>query len=439
MTFLISLGLLIVVMILIRILPVLPAPQEEMTTYLLGFLLLIAYVFSRLALKIKLPRISGYILAGLVFGPYLVGLFSQSLLKNLYFINHLALAFIAFSAGGALKLEQLKKQVKSLTAITGLSILIIFFGVSFSVYLLRPVIPFLNHLSTVHAIGAAAIFGIISCARSPSSAIAIISETKAKGPVSETVLSVSIVMDVLIIILFAFIVSLCAALITPGSTFNALFLVSITLETLGAIIIGIVLGFVISFVMNIIHADLPVVIILLGVFVTRTSYALSALLKNAYDITLHIEPLLVCMAAGFSVVNFTAHGKTFLNSMTKVSLPIYALFFAVAGASINLEVLRSAWQIGLAVFFIRALALWGGISLGARLSSNTPAVRKYAWLGFITQAGVGLGLANEVIRRFPDWGSAVATIIIAVISINQIVGPVTFKYALGKGGEIKKG
>ena len=100
---------------------------------------------------------------------------------------------------------------------------------------------------------------------------------------------------------------------------------------------------------------------------------------------------------------------------------------------------KTGWLIGIIIFAVRSLCLFAGISLGAAVSRAPQTVRRFGWLGFITQAGVGLGLANEVMRRFPDWGPAVATVIIAVISINQVVGPITFKYALLRSDEIRAG
>jgi len=404
----------------------------------LGFMLLSAFIFSRLFLKIRLPRVSGYLIAGLFFGPSVAGLFSKNTLEGVQFINHLALAFIAFSAGGELRLTKLKERAKSLALIIGFSLTMVFSGLLVTIVLLGAKLPFLAGLSLGQVLAVGSIIGIIGAARSPSSAIAIIDETRAAGRLTDTVLSASIAIDVIIIILFAFIISFCETLFNPTAHFDALYLLIIIGETFAAILAGLMLGGVISLLIKLVHADLPIIIVLLGVLVNRSTDYLGDLLVKEYGIGIHLEPLLICMATGFSVANFSKYSEHFLAAMKKVALPIYALFFALAGAAIDLEILKQAWLIGLLIFGVRGLMLWIGISTGAFFGGEPKKVRRYAWLGFITQAGVGLGLANEVAARYPEWGIPVATLLIAVISMNQIAGPMLFKLALSRAGEIRK-
>jgi len=401
----------------------------------LGFMLLSAFIFSRLFLKVKLPRVSGYLIAGLLLGPSLGGLFTQNTLDGVQFINHLALAFIAFTAGAELRVKKLREQAKSLTLIIGFSLTTVFFGLLTTVALLGPKIPFLAGLSFMQVLAVGSIIGIIGAARSPSSAIAIIDETRASGRLTDTVLSASIAMDVVIIILFAFIISICETIFNPAAKIDTVYLMIIVGETVAAILAGFILGGLISLLIRVVHADLPIVIVLLGVLVNRASAFLGHFFMEEFGVTVHVEPLLICMATGFSVANFSKYSETFMVAMKHVALPIYALFFALAGAAIDLNILKQAWLLGLLLFGVRGLMLWMGISTGAFFGGEPKTVRRYAWLGFITQAGVGLGLANEVASRYPEWGSAVATLLIAVISMNQIAGPVLFKLALTRAGE----
>jgi hypothetical protein len=121
--------------------------------------------------------------------------------------------------------------------------------------------------------------------------------------------------------------------------------------------------------------------------------------------------------------------------MDRVSMPIYVAFFALSGAAINFEALSSGWMIGLMVVFIRAVMMYVGTYASSRVVGDPPRIYKYAWLGFITQAGVSLGLLAEVVRRFPEVGIYVQSILIAAITVNQIVGPIAFKWVLGFVGE----
>jgi Kef-type K+ transport system membrane component KefB len=123
--------------------------------------------------------------------------------------------------------------------------------------------------------------------------------------------------------------------------------------------------------------------------------------------------------------------------MDRVSLPIYVAFFAITGASIQLDVLQAGWLLGLAVALSRAGMIYIGSYLSGRAAGDPPALYKNAWLGFVTQAGVSLGLVAEVARRFPEIAVHLQTILIASITLNQIVGPIAFKHVLGKLGESK--
>jgi len=150
---------------------------------------------------------------------------------------------------------------------------------------------------------------------------------------------------------------------------------------------------------------------------------------------LHLEYILIAMAAGFFVQNFSRQGRRLLHALEANSLPVYALFFAVAGADLDITILRTAWVIATAIIVTRGVALWMSTYLGARIVGDPPVIRQYAWMGFMAQAGVTLGIASLVRDNFPVWGDPVATIIIAMIAVNQLIGPPAFRWILVKTGE----
>jgi Kef-type K+ transport system membrane component KefB len=125
--------------------------------------------------------------------------------------------------------------------------------------------------------------------------------------------------------------------------------------------------------------------------------------------------------------------------MERVSLPIYVAFFAITGASMNMEVLRTGWLLGLVIVGSRTLMIFIGTYLSGKAAGEEPKLYKNAWLGFLTQAGVSLGLVAEVVRRFPEIGLHVQSILVAAITLNQIIGPAAFKFMLNKVGETKAG
>ncbi len=412
--------------------------ETDSPTLLIGFLLLSAYCTGSLLEKFKLPRITGYIFAGLFFGPFFLKFYSSNAVANLSFLNSLALAFIAFCAGGELQLNKIRSNIKNIFFLLVGGTSVVFIGVSLTLFAFSGFIPFLMKYDLYARFAVSAIFGVIAVARSPSSAIAIISETKAKGKYTETVLSVTVVTDVVIIILFAVLISICQATISSGSSIDPAFLLDLIFEIIVAFIAGFLLGKALVFLIERVKVEFPIVIIAMGFVVIKFCHSLGAYFHEAHDISLNIEPLLICMVAGFTVQNYSKHGNLFLSRMDRVSMPIYVGFFAITGASINIDALKTGWMLGLIIFLSRMLMLYIGSCLSGRLSGDDPIIYKNTWLGFITQAGVSLGLLSEVVRRFPEIGIPIQSILIASITLNQIIGPVAFKYALNKLGETNR-
>jgi Kef-type K+ transport system membrane component KefB len=409
--------------------------QKNCPALVLGLILLAAYCFGFLLEKIGLPRIVGYILAGLFMGPFFLKLYTLQEVHSLAFINKLALAFIAFCAGGELRIKNIQKVLKSVLYFIPGIIIFVFTITTTIVFLLSGNIPFMYDFSMPVRLAVSAIFGTIAVACSPSSAIAIISETKAKGRYTDTVLSVIVAMDVLIIILFAVVISLAQVVIAGKGGINLSLMFSLLFEVTIAFFVGFILGKFIVFLIEKVHVEFAIVIIAMGFIVIEFSHLLGDYLLQVHDIRLELEPLLICMAAGFTVQNFSKQGENFLQRMDKVSLPIYIAFFALTGASMNLNVLRTGWLLGLIVFMVRLISIYSGTHVSGKLAKTEPKIYKNVWLCFITQAGVSLGLLAEVARRFPEIGPSIQTILVAAIIMNQIIGPITFKYGLKKAGE----
>jgi len=405
----------------------------------LGFMLLSAYCIGFILARLGLPQITGYIFAGLFFGPFFINYCNSSAVNDLDFLNSLALAFIAFCAGGELKLASIRSKLKIILCLIGGVTSVVITGVTLSVFLLSSYIPFMSNYNVSARLAVSAIFGVIAVARSPSSAIAIISETKAKGDYTDTVLGVIVVMDVLIIILFAVIISVCQATLSISGGMDVSFVLYLLLEIVIAFIFGFLLGKIIVFLIEKVKVEFPVVIAGMGFVVIKFCHFMGESFYDIHDISVNIEPLLICMFAGFTVQNYSKYGSTFLKRMDSVSLPIYVAFFAITGASINIEVLKSSWFLGLMIVFVRTLMIFMGSRLSGKISGDKKGICNNAWFGFITQAGVSLGLLSEVVRRFPEIGGDIQSILIAAITANQIVGPVAFKYALNKVGDARAG
>lgn len=408
------------------------------TTFAFGFLLMAAYLMGDVLANFKMPKITGYILAGIVFGPYVLNLVPLESVRDLGLVDDLALTFIALAAGGELRLKELRNRKKSILLTVAFLTLIVFVGMSLFVVIARPLMPFLDGKSFVHVLAVAAIVGTFAVARSPSSAIAIISETKARGPFTEMVLGVTVLMDVGVIAFFAIVVTICQAAVSTTGGMDYRLIVTMTLEIVGSIGAGLLLGWGMMLYIKHIKVELMIFIIGVAFLTTFGSKQFAAFMYTELGIVFHLHAMLICITAGFLIQNYSPSGRIFMEKIDHVSLPIYVIFFAHVGADLDIRTLKATWLIAILLVTARCLLIWLGAFVGGKIAGDSAVMRRWSGPSFITQAGVSLGLAGIVKARFPEWGAAVATMIVAVITLNQVIGPVTFKLALSAVGETRE-
>lgn len=380
---------------------------------------------------IKLPMISGFLLIGIIAGPYLLRLVSQEAVARLVFLDDISLAVIAFAAGSELYLKELRNRFKSIAWVTlANSIIIPIVGVV-SLLMLADQIPFMQDLSDSGRFGVALLAGAILVARSPSSAIAIVNELRARGPFTRGVLGVTMVSDVVIIILFAIAMSVAHVLFNGGSLeLNFILLLAAELAASFAIGYGIgrLLDFVLSQHLGKVVKSIIILVIGYGVFVFAhwvTDYS-----HENLPIEFALEPLLICMIGSFVVTNFGNNRAEFLQLIHDIGPPIYVIFFTLTGASLQMDVFIQLWPIALALFVIRIAALFVASFAGGTIAGDPMQHNVLSWMTYVTQAGVALGLAKNVADEFPEWGPAFATMIISTVVISQLAGPPFFKWAI---------
>ncbi len=236
----------VLVWLLLRIIEISPSAAPAESTFMLGFALLSAALLGEIVEHLRLPRITGYILAGMLFGPFAVNLLSSRALEPLSALNDMAFAFIGLAAGTELKLATLKGQWRSIVLLIVCTSTVVMVGIGGFVFVTASRTGFLGDLTPLQILAVAAMVGVIAAARSPSSAIAIIDETKADGPFTETILGVSVAMDIVVICLFAVATAVVGLAFAPGQGLDLVF----ALEVAGAIAVSIVLGVVLGAVIG---------------------------------------------------------------------------------------------------------------------------------------------------------------------------------------------
>ena len=391
---------------------------------------------SKFFAKIQLPLISGLIFTGIIVGPYVLQIITNDALHHVDYLLDMALAFIAMAAGNELHIKELGSRLKSIKIHTIFQISTTFLVSTLGIYFLADYIPFLKEMPAHIKMAIAALIGIIFIARSPSSAIAIIREMRAKGAFVSTAIGVIVLIDVVVVILFAVTFSVAESLINQ-IPLDAIHIVYIVLELVAAVILAYVMA---QFIKLIFRYRLPkfiktFLLLSIGYLIFPLSNFVLQWSEQHLGVDFFVEPILVTLLASFYTTNFTKHKLEFGSILHHNGNWIYVVFFTLTGASLSLDLFLKVWQIAIVLFLIRSIGLAFGGFIGGFVAKNPLRHIKYAWLPYVTQAGIGIGLATEISEKFPEWGNDAFTIIIAVIVLSQIVGPPLFKYAIVKVGE----
>jgi len=386
--------------------------------------------------RIHFPLVTGFLLTGIVAGPYVLEVVSAGSLARVHFLDQIALGFIGFAAGAHLYLPELKSRFRTIRWVTLGQLVFTYTLSSLALFLLADAIPFMATLPTPARLAIALMGAAILVARSPSSAIAIINELRARGPFTRLVLGVTITMDVIVILLFA-ISSSIADVLLDQLGFRLGLVLFVVAEIVMAAGLGVILGKLVARV-----STIPVNGALKGILLLACNYLVfpfSSFLhhfsRDSLSMEIFLEPLLVCMVAGFVVTNFSSSRTEVHPVLDLVGQPVYVVFFTLVGASLTFGTLVQTWHIALLLFAVRLLGIFVGSVVGGVAGGDPWRLNRISWMTFVTQAGIGLGLAREVAVEFPEWGEAFATMMIAVIIINQLVGPPLFKWALHMAGE----
>jgi len=394
-------------------------PLEARATLALGFLALAAHLGGELAKRFHLPRITGFLITGLVVGPAWLGLVRGDEVLALGFIADAATALIAFAAGSHLTLEMLRRDRVMLTRVSVGTILVPFGIVAAVTLSVSPWFPLTVHQPLGDALAVALVLGTIAAASSPSVTMALIDELDARGPFARAVLGVTIAKDVLVIVLFALVLAVVRPLTSAGAVDVGVAWTTL-LYAAGSIAAGAALGFAAARYLKLWARDTPLFVVALAFLTAQVSASLG------------LETILIALAAGFYVENFApVEGARLRGLLERGSLPVYIVVFALAGAGLQLDTLREIWPWVLLLVTVRAL----GLRLGTRLAGGD----SHGWLGLVSQAGIAVGLAAAARRAFPEWGVSLEALVVVMIGVHEIAGPICFRQALRLTGEVTEG
>ncbi len=410
-----------------------------------GFVVLAAFTVGELAEVVALPHITGYLIAGLLLGPSMAGVlpdawrvapFDHGILNHdvqdqLALLKVLALGLIALTAGGELKLESLRKGLAQIGGVlTGQTIAILTICTAFFWSISQ--VGFVAHadlagLDSTSALALGATLAAISLATSPAATIAVLNGMGAKGPMTNVVMSSVVLKDVVVVVLFAVFSALAGQALDialfEGTLVNYLFF-----HIVVSLLVGVLLaGILVLYLRYVAH---EVLLFLVGLIYVG-SYAANHAVPGV-----HLDPMLMFLMAGFVTANFSTQGDALVESVEQLSLPVYVVFFTLAGAHLELEGVIEMAPYALALVGIRAFALFVGVRFGALVSAADANTVRYGWMGFVSQAGVAIVLIESIGKTLGgDLGKTLATLMIAGVAIHEFVGPVLLKLAVGFAGE----
>jgi Kef-type K+ transport system membrane component KefB len=397
-----------------------PTLGDGRLTIFAGFVLLAASGAGSVAAAVGLPRITGFIVIGILVGPSVLGLLPEPAVEDLGLIDLFALMLIAMLAGGELRIEALRPQAKTIALTTLVVTAVVWVGMVAAVLAVSPLVPFLGELPLLQRFAVALLLGVWAANSSPDLTVAVIEERHAEGVLAEVILGVTIVKDVLVIVLFTLTLALVTPVLDPSRSFSAGVFATLAMEVGGSIVVGAAMGWVFSQYLGGEGKD------------ARSPFAtfLFAYLMIVLVEELHLELLLTGVSAGFVIENLSDAGDKMIGGIRSVAVVIFAFFFTVAGASLDLGAATGFAAAAALLLVARAWLTRLGAHAGMGMAGTPAHVRTHAWKGFISQGGVSLGLILLIQERFPSIGGPVLALAMAAILGNILAGPILLGRAL---------
>ena len=392
----------------------------------IAILLSAGLLTAKLAQLLRLPSVSGFIVAGLLLGPSFLGVVPIETVGHLEHFTQIALMLIAFGIGEHIELRRMGGIVGDVGYISIVQALAAFILVAVGTYLTAFLVAG-NSAAHPDNFILALLLGAVAVATAPAALLHVVREMGARGPLTSTLMAVVAVDDGIAIMIFGMAMSIAHQLADPG-TLSALHAAwDCAYEIIFSLGIGVITGLLIDFVLNKLHNR--------GEMLT----AGLALLLLCGEITrfLELSSLLAGMAAGFTIINRSERDVRLFRALNAFEPPIYVLFFTLAGLHLDISALKLAGWIGIVYFITRVIGKYAGAWLGGIMSGASTIVRNYLGLALIPQAGVAIGLVIMVSNdpRLAAWSTVITPVVLAGVVFSELLGPLLVRYTIEKAGE----
>ncbi|HHT99185.1 MAG TPA: cation:proton antiporter [Acholeplasma sp.] len=420
----------------------------ELLILKVAIILVVGFIGGKVAEKYKLPSVSGYLVFGLFLGPSVglifkgfEGVITAQDQDSLKFISEIALSFIAFSIGSEFNLKRLLSYGKNVTSITNHEVLFAVVLVFLTLFFIPKPAPIMNGYEPFsrNNIAIGLIFASMSAATAPAATLMVMRQYRAYGPVTKTILPVVAMDDIHGIVIFGFLISI-AKMLTSGETSNVFLMFAKPFaEVFGSILLGGIIGYILVFVTKKIKKSMSdyQIVSVTAILLTMSLVLVFNNLLSKYDLS--FSTLLTNMMVGAMVANLIKKPDDTFASVNNFTSPFFVIFFTIAGASLDLGILKTSFLVSiLALVYIlaRGFGKYFGAYVGAKKRNMEPTVQKYIGFALLPQGGVSLGLLVIVMRQMPNFYPLISTIIMLSILVYETTGPIFAKIAISKAGEI---
>ncbi len=396
-----------------------------------GIIIFSGFILGELAAKISLPKISGYIIAGILLNPQVLGIVQQSFIEAGDPLVNISLAVITFEIGGSLSMNKIRSEGKNYIIMTIAESVLAYIFV-FALFFVTT--HYILHIfsSAYISIAFSIILASLAAPTDPSATLAVIKEYKAKGPVSSSVLGIAAFDDIIGIIFFTLSIAI-AKILTGNSDLSFISSFGNLFYDIGlSFLIGVIFGFLLNKLSILFkkESEGALIVMILGVLIT--CYGTATYFE--------VDELLATLAMGVIVINFNTQAKIIFTLIERYTEElIFVIFFTLSGLHLDISML-SGHSILIILFIVaRALGKFTGIWSSSAFIDVTPNVKKYTAGGLLPQGGIVIGLSLLIAKEkaFHDFSTLIMTLVIGTAVIHELLGPIISKISLKKAGEIK--
>ena len=397
-----------------------------------GFLLLASYFNAKIISRFGLPKLTGYLMAGVIAGPFVLKLVTHEMSDTLKVVSNTATAILALQAGSELELKRIKPIMATLRGITFFAVIGAMVAISGMLFLIRPMLPFFDGMTTTQSAAVCMSIGVALSAQSPAVVMAMLGETRAEGPLSQVMLASVVVADLTVITIFSIALAVTGAVV-GGSVDVTATALEVAWELFGSMAFGVAIGALIGVYLGSVKQGGVLFALMICVVVAEIGARM------------RLDPLIVLLAAGIFLRNFSkADPSELIHSFESAQLPVFLVFFALAGSHLDIYALAASLPVIAILAVTRATSFFLGSRVACRRSGAVDVVKKYAWFGLVPQAGLALALALVLKNTFPSFGSnthfgdQVSVILFGVVGFNEMIAPVVLRVMLLRSGEAGK-